>query len=57
MALTFPGINADLERFSLLKNFFGLFIIRPKIRLADYFFKVRKKGDFPIQIKDTPGDL
>jgi hypothetical protein len=54
MALTFPGINAGLEEFSLLKNLFGFFTIRPKIRLVDYFFKVSKKSDFSITIKDTP---
>jgi flagellar assembly factor FliW len=54
MALTFPGINFGLEQFSLLKNFFGLFIIRPKIRRADYFFKVSKKKIFSIKIKGTP---
>jgi len=57
MTLGFPGINSGLEQFSLLKNFFGLFIIRPKIRLADYFFQFSKKRNFSIQIKDTSGDL
>jgi hypothetical protein len=54
MVLAFPGINSGLEQFSLLMNFFGLFIIRPKIRRADYFFKVSKKSYFSIKIKDTP---
>jgi len=54
MMLTFPGINAGLEQFSLLKNLFGFFTSRPKIRVVDYFFKVSEKSDFPIKIKDTP---
>jgi len=57
MVLHFPGINSGLEQFSLFKNFFGFFIISPKIRLTDYFFKVTYKGNFSVQIKDTPGDL